>query len=102
MRASNIQDAALPGGPLIRRSSLAIVTCTSLLLALSGVAGQSPSTADPLLGIWASETTFTPALRGELVVTRNGTNWRAHLGSVEAPVRNTDDSVRFEFPGNLG
>jgi CubicO group peptidase (beta-lactamase class C family) len=87
---------------LIRRSSLTIVTYTGFLLALSGAAGQSTSTADPLLGIWASETTFTPGLRGELVVTRNGINWRAHLGSVEAAVRNTDDSVRIAFPGDLG
>jgi len=87
---------------LIRRSHLTIVAYAGLLLALSGAAGQTPSPADPLLGIWASETTFSPALRGELVVTRSGSDWRAQLGSVEAAFRNTGDSVRFAFPGDLG
>ena len=87
---------------MIRRGQLTIVPNAGLLLALSGAAGQSPPPADPLLGIWASETTFTPALRGELVVTRSGSDWRAQLGSVEAPFRNTGDSVRFAFPGDLG
>ena len=87
---------------MINRSQLTIVACGGLLVALSGAAAQSPTPADPLLGIWATETTFTPALRGELAVTRNGSDWRAQLGSVEAVFRNTGDSVRFAFPGDLG
>jgi CubicO group peptidase (beta-lactamase class C family) len=87
---------------LIRRGQLTIVACAGLLLALAGATGQSPPPADPLLGIWASETTFTSALRGELVVARNGSNWRAQLGSVEVAFRNAGDSVRFAFPGDLG
>ena len=83
-------------------SQLTIVAYASLLLAISGAAGQTPSPADPLLGIWASETTFTPALRGELVVTRSVSDWRAQLGSVTTRFRNTGDSVRFAFPGDLG
>src|SRR6266550_5670289 len=58
--------------------------------------------ADPLLGIWASETTVTPALQGEVVIIRVGSDWRARLGSVETRFRNTGDSVRFAFPGDLG
>jgi len=87
---------------LIRRRKLTIVAYAGLLLALSGAAAQSPPAPDPLLGIWASETTFTPTLRGELVVTRNGSDWRARLGSVETRFGNTGDSVRFAFPGDLG
>ncbi|MGZ3333632.1 MAG: serine hydrolase domain-containing protein [Gemmatimonadaceae bacterium] len=87
---------------MLHRAQLTIVACASLLLALSGTVAQSPPPADPLIGIWASETTFTPALRGELVITRNGSDWRARIGSVEAPVHNTGDSVRFAFPSDLG
>ncbi|MEA2766047.1 MAG: hypothetical protein QOK07_2451 [Gemmatimonadaceae bacterium] len=90
------------GGPLIGRSQLEIVACAGLLLALSEGAAQSPTPADPLLGIWASETTFTPPLRGELLVTRSGSNWWARLGSVEVAFHTTGDSVRFAFPGDLG
>lgn len=87
---------------MLHTSQLTIVGCASLLLALPTVTAQSPAPADPLIGIWASETTFTPALRGELVVTRNGSDLRARIGSVEAPVHNTRDSVSFAFPGDLG
>ncbi len=87
---------------MIRRRKLTIVAYAGLLLALSGAAAQSPPAPDPLIGIWASETTFTPPLRGELLVTRNGSDWRARLGSVETRFGVTGDSVRFAFPGELG
>lgn len=86
----------------MRGSQLTIVAYASVLMALSGAAGQTPSPADPLIGIWASETTFTPPLRGELVVTRTGSDWLAQLGSVATHFRTTGDSVRFAFPGDLG
>ncbi|MGH7572449.1 MAG: serine hydrolase [Gemmatimonadota bacterium] len=64
--------------------------------------GRSRAAVDSLLGIWASETRFGPALHGELTLERGGSSWRATLGSATASFRVTGDSVRFVFPGDLG
>jgi len=37
---------------------------------------QSETSANPLIGIWASETTFGPTLHGELTLARVGSRWR--------------------------
>ena len=64
--------------------------------------GQSQATVDPLIGIWASETKFIPAVKGELTVARRGSTWRATLSGAEARFRVTGANVNFTFPGNLG
>ncbi len=63
---------------------------------------QAATAQDPLVGIWATETTFGPALRGELTVTREGLSWRATLASAESRFDVTSDSIRCAFSGNLG
>jgi CubicO group peptidase (beta-lactamase class C family) len=68
-----------------------------LLLALS----QSPA-QDPLVGLWATEVTFGPALRGELRITRGGHTWRANLANARTTFPSDGDAVRFEFPGRQG
>ncbi len=69
----------------------------------SAVAQVAPAPGPgPLIGVWASETTFGPALRGELSVVRGDSSWRATLASVETRFQVHSDSVRFAFPGGLG
>lgn len=60
------------------------------------------SADDSLVGLWASETTFGPALHGELTVAREGSGWRATLASAESRFNVTGDAIRFVFPGPLG
>ncbi len=81
---------------LILAASLALV----LFLPLSR--GQERATDGVLEGIWASETKFTPALKGELAVTRRGSTWRATLSGAEAVFRVAGARVAFTFPGNVG
>jgi CubicO group peptidase (beta-lactamase class C family) len=64
--------------------------------------GQPATAHDPLVGVWANETTFGPALRGELIVTRDGSSLRARLGSAESKCDEAGDSIRCALPGNLG
>lgn len=56
----------------------------------------------PLLGIWASETTFGPAVRGTLTVQREGREWRAEVAGRSVRFRSAGDSVRFALPGEGG
>ena len=77
------------------------------LLALFGISvfsghPESQAPGDPLVGIWAGETAVTPVLRGELVVTRTASDWRASIGSVSTAFRPIGDSIRFSLAGNLG
>ena len=67
------------------------------------IAAAFPAAADDsLLGIWASETTFGPALHGELTVAREGKSWHATLAGAESRFNVTGDAVRFTFPGDRG
>lgn len=91
---------------MISAERLTLAACVGLMLVLSDLPAQSTTAVDapvdPLLGIWASETTFPPALQGELTVTREDSSWRATLASAESRFNVTGDNVRFAFPGNLG
>jgi CubicO group peptidase (beta-lactamase class C family) len=75
----------------------------ALLLAAAPTlaSGQASPRHDALVGIWASETTFGPALAGELTVRRVGDEWRATIMSIETRAPAARDSVRLTF-GALG
>jgi CubicO group peptidase (beta-lactamase class C family) len=83
---------------------LAIAALIALRLALGTIplTAQAPAPSDQLIGIWASENTFGPLLRGELTVTRDSGAWRANIGSSEVRFPTRGDSIRFEIPRNLG
>jgi len=72
-------------------------------IAFVAIAAAIPAAADDsLLGIWASETTFGPALRGELTVAREGKSWHATLAGADSRFNVTGDVVRFTFSGDRG
>ncbi|MFL5622170.1 MAG: serine hydrolase domain-containing protein [Gemmatimonadaceae bacterium] len=70
-------------------------------LALSA-AGAQARPGDDLVGLWGSESTVGPQLRGELILSFDAGTWRARLGGYEASSAAKGDSVRLEFPGNAG
>ncbi|MDQ2974532.1 MAG: beta-lactamase family protein [Acidobacteriota bacterium] len=78
-----------------------VVVCATLILAPADLRAQS-APEDPLIGIWASETTFRPNVLGELTVVRDGSGWRATVSGVDAKLKVTGKNVSFVFPGKLG
>lgn len=66
-----------------------------LLLTLA----DTPAADDALVGMWASETRFPPALHGELTVRREKGLWRATIAGAEAL---SDIEPRFTFDGKRG
>ena len=75
------------------------------LLAVSLLALQSAAALaqeNDLLGLWASETTFAPALQGELTLWRTGQSWRASVAGAEAPCTTEAGSLRCAFARNPG
>src|SRR4051794_16055645 len=81
---------------------LLMMIISAALPAAAQVPGQSPAADDPLLGLWTSETTFGPALHGELTVTREGSSWRATLASAESRFKLAGGTLHFAFAGDLG
>lgn len=77
-----------------------IIRCVIGLLALSS--GAVLAQDDELLGLWASETTFAPALQGELTLRHAGQSWRASLGGVDAPCVTDGAALRCGFSQNRG
>ncbi len=90
---------------MIRAGRRALAGGVALLLAFSQSPGQSATSSpeeDPLVGLWAAEVTFGPALRGELTLTLDGSTWRATLANAETSFPREGDAVRFTFPRNVG
>jgi CubicO group peptidase (beta-lactamase class C family) len=76
----------------------------SALLAIGFLAFTTAALAEQneLLGLWASETTFAPALQGELTLRRAGQSWRASIGGAEAPCVSEAGAMRCPFAQNRG
>ena len=58
--------------------------------------------AHALDGLWVSESTFGPTLRGELIVARQGSAWRATLGKAESRCGPSPNGLRCIFPEGAG
>jgi len=78
--------------------TLVLVAVGLLTLISTAALGQD----DELLGLWASETTFPPALQGELTLRRSGQSWRASIGGAEAQCTTEAGSLRCPFSQNRG
>jgi hypothetical protein len=63
---------------------------------------ESQRDADPLIGIWAQQMTFRPALQGELTVRREGGRWRTTIAGAEAPCQLASNRLRCIFPEARG
>lgn len=76
-----------------------------LLLAMflaSPAQAQQIDPARELIGLWAAELDFGPALRGELVLSRNGDGWTARIMDAEHGFAAAGDEIRFALPDGRG
>lgn len=82
------------------------VAC-ALLLTLPAWA-QAPSrpatasTGDDLVGLWGSETTLGPQVRGQVLLQRQGDAWTLRVGGFEVHGTQVGDSLRLALPGGQG
>ena len=69
-----------------------------LVLTSPRAAGTQPQPSpDPLIGLWAYEADFGPALRGVLTVRRGGGGWRAAIAGREVAGIVDGGEIRFRF-----
>ena len=59
------------------------------------------STPD-ITGLWGSETTFGPQVRGDLTLERRGESWTLRIGGFEVAAPAGGDSLRLALPGGQG
>lgn len=78
-----------------------IALFSAALMALS-VRAQSGTQPDPLEGLWVSETTFGPELRGEIIVSRRGPKWTATLAGITSSTQEKGGAIQFEFRDKSG
>lgn len=69
---------------------------TFVLLCLLQVPAAWAQAPDPLIGLWASELNF-PSLRGELTISRNGSQWTAAIADQRASFAPARGDIRFAF-----
>ncbi len=81
------------------RSSFKLVLALILGLAPVAAAVRSQPTAEtePLVGLWAHETHFRPALRGPLVIRRSDGRWHGAIGGAQASAAASADEIRLAF-----
>jgi CubicO group peptidase (beta-lactamase class C family) len=100
MRMSGIAFAALLffflGSPLHSASQTQSSRAAS--------AGQPVSA---LVGLWGSEQSFGPLVRGELTIDARGDEWRARIAGYDVPVEHTgfdhtNGEIHFALPGDAG
>ena len=88
----------------MRKILLALAPATGLALApgLTAAEADTPAAADPLVGLWASELRYGPALHGELILRRRGSEWEAGIGAIRHRFRAEDGALRFTLPDRAG
>jgi CubicO group peptidase (beta-lactamase class C family) len=64
------------------------------------VSANQPTLA--LLGLWSSQQSFGPMVRGELTVDARGPEWLARIAGYEVPVEHAKDEIHFALPGEAG
>jgi CubicO group peptidase (beta-lactamase class C family) len=67
----------------------------------SGAASANQPVA-ALLGLWGSQQSFGPTVRGELTIDARGNEWRARIAGYDVPVEHLKDEIHFALPGEAG
>ena len=73
------------------------IRCLVALAALLSSAASAQQDTS-LVGLWYAKRWFGPDVKGDLIVQRADGSWHASIGSRDAQVRLSHDSVSFELP----
>jgi CubicO group peptidase (beta-lactamase class C family) len=61
-----------------------------------------PQNPDILVGVWGSEQTFGPAVRGELTLDATLPQWRARIAGFDVSVHRDNEAIAFSLENNAG
>src|SRR5262245_57582027 len=78
---------------------LALLSCSSAPAAKP----EPRQEANQVIGLWGSEQTFGPWVKGELVVDGRSSEWRARIAGFDVAARADDrGAVTFALPQQIG
>ncbi|MGA3129611.1 MAG: serine hydrolase [Terracidiphilus sp.] len=60
------------------------------------------SPGDPLVGLWGTEQSFGPLVRGTITIDARHSQWRAAIVGFEVPVERNGDRLNFSLPNGVG
>lgn len=83
---------------LVRRCCVAL----AIACGASHLTASAEPSSDVLVGLWGARETLGPAIRGDLLLERHGTEWQAIIAGNEVVVRQHDDELQFTLPNNQG
>ncbi len=88
----------------VARRKLALISLPTLLLASSvAVMAQAAAKGDqPLVGLWGTEQSFGPLVRGTLTIDARQPQWRASIAGFQVFVHQSDGRVTFSLPDRAG
>lgn len=75
-----------------------------LLIAVSPLllAQENPMADKSLVGLWGTEQSFDPQVRGVLTIDGRKTRWRARIAGFDVPTDRHGDQITFSLPGSAG
>jgi hypothetical protein len=104
--SSTIMYNFLPGTSILKtaRKKLGLLLLLEPLLAFSApVLVQATAAAEhSLVGIWGTEQSFGPLVRGTLTIDGRQAQWRASIAGFNVSVKREGGSIIFSLPGNVG
>jgi len=78
-------------------------TIVVFLVILAGRLSAAPEAAPATLaGVWESDRSFGPEVRGDLSLTRRASGWVASIGPYEVAAKETADVIEFALPAGRG
>ena len=80
--------------------SKTMMLATLLLATAQFASGQS--SPNDLEGLWEARRIFGPEIRGPLVITRNGNDWRADIAGLVVPFQANGSAIAFALPDGKG
>lgn len=88
---------------LVRRLHV-LLLLLALLLANPGVLYPQATTltSDPVAGLWGTEQSFGPLVRGTLTIDARQAQWRAAIAGFEVSVGRDGDQLKFSLPNGVG
>ena len=84
------------------RAAGLLAVAIALSASLPALAQPQGGDAENLIGIWGSESSFGPKVRGELIVDAHAQPWQAAIAGFHLPVQQSGDAVTFVVPGGEG
>lgn len=84
--------------------TIVVVVNVMTSMAVTSLAAQAlaPKPGDDVVGLWGSETSFGPQVRGRITLERQASTWTMRVGGFEVTAAVSAGDIRIALPGGQG